>query len=113
MPQILVEFWVVSTRPAANNGLGLSIEDARRKTQSAETFFPVALDTSPMFREWLRLVEVYRVSGVNAHDARIVAAMRTHGIQNLVTFNSADFKRFHGTEITVLTPDQVIRAYAS
>jgi predicted nucleic acid-binding protein len=114
VPQVLVEFWVVATRPVANNGLGFSIEDARRKIEAAQDFFPLALDTNTLFREWLRLIEVYRVSGVSAHDARIVAAaMRTHSIQNLVTLDSSDFKRFDGTEITVLTPDQITRAYAN
>jgi predicted nucleic acid-binding protein len=36
------------------------------------------------------------------HDARIVATMKAHGIKNLLTFNSDDFKRY--TEITVHHP---------
>lgn len=31
VPQALVEFWAVATRPATANGLGLSTEDARKE----------------------------------------------------------------------------------
>jgi len=109
-PQILFEFWVVATRPIDNNGLGLSIDNVKRKLEKAESFFRLRLDTQPIYREWFRLVEVYRVSGVNAHDARIVAAMKVHGLTHLVTFNVADFKRYDGPEITVLTPAQLLRS---
>jgi predicted nucleic acid-binding protein len=111
VPQILFEFWVVATRPIDNNGLGLSVENVRRKVEKAESFFTLRLDTQPIYREWLRLVEVYRVSGVNGHDARIVAAMKIHGLTHLVTFNVGDFKRYDSTEITVLSPAQVLTSF--
>jgi predicted nucleic acid-binding protein len=34
------------------------------------------------------------VSGKQAHDARIVAAMKVHGVTHLLTFNTDDFKRY-------------------
>jgi len=34
------------------------------------------------------------VMGKNAHDTRLVAAMLRHDIKSILTFNSADFKRF-------------------
>ncbi|MEK7832647.1 MAG: hypothetical protein AAB401_16260 [Acidobacteriota bacterium] len=43
--------------------------------------------------------------GKPAHDARIVAAMKVHGIAHLLTFNVGDFKRF--PNITVVSPDEV------
>ena len=46
-----------------------------------------------------------RVIGKNAHDARLVAAMRVHGVTHLLTFNDQDFARYTG--ITVLTPAAV------
>lgn len=55
--------------------------------------------------EWRRLVVHYRVSGVQVHDARIVAAMQTHGITHLLTFNGDDFRRF--SEITVVHPSEI------
>jgi predicted nucleic acid-binding protein len=109
IPQILFEFWVVATRPVDKNGLGLSVENVRRKIERAESFFDLHLDTPSIYREWLRLVEANRVAGVAAHDARIVAAMKVHGLTHLVTFNTSDFKRYDGSEITVLTPTDLLR----
>jgi predicted nucleic acid-binding protein len=113
VPQVIFEFWVVATRPIANNGLGLSLENAKRKIKKAESFFRLALDTQPIYREWLRLVDTYAVSGLPAHDARIVAAMKVHAIDRLVTFNTEDFKRFHRKEITVLSPSEVTASLAT
>jgi predicted nucleic acid-binding protein len=100
------EFWVVATRPVSSNGLGLSLEHAKRMIKKAELFFRLALDTQAIYREWMRLIEAYSVSGLAAHDARIVAAMRVHSIDRLVTFNTEDFRRYHGKEITVLSPGE-------
>jgi predicted nucleic acid-binding protein len=111
VPQVLFEFWVVATRPIANNGLGLSVENVKRKVEKAEFFFRLYLDTSQVYREWLRLVESYSVSGLKAHDARIVAAMKIHRLTNLVTFNINDFKRFKDSEIAVFTPSEVMRSW--
>jgi predicted nucleic acid-binding protein len=47
----------------------------------------------------------YQVSGKQAHDARIVAAMNVHKLTHLLTFNTADFKRYDG--ITVVNPSSV------
>lgn len=112
VPQIIFEFWVVATRPATSNGLGLSIENTRRKIKSAEAFFQIALDTQTFYGEWTRLVETHRVSGVLAHDVHIVAAMRIHGIENLVSFNRDDFARFHSSEINVFTPHEINSSFA-
>jgi predicted nucleic acid-binding protein len=45
------------------------------------------------------------VQGVSVHDARIVAAMRAHGVDHILTLNGADFSRFPGT--TVLDPKAI------
>lgn len=36
--------------------------------------------------------------------------MKVHAVTRLVTFNRDDFKRFHGTEITVTTPPEIVQA---
>ncbi len=113
IPQVMFEFWVVATRPVANKGLGLSLENTLRKVTKAEAFFELLLDPLGIYREWLRLVEAYTVSGLNGHDARIVAAMKLHGVSHLLTFNVADFKRYHGKEITVTTPAEILRSLPS
>ena len=56
--------------------------------------------------EWERLVDHYQVKGKNGHDARLVAAMIVHGIERLLTFNVADFRRYR--EITVISPESVL-----
>ncbi|MDQ3652607.1 MAG: hypothetical protein M3458_20490 [Acidobacteriota bacterium] len=34
IPQNIIEFWAVATRPLANNGLGLTVDEAARETKS-------------------------------------------------------------------------------
>src|SRR5437867_1164896 len=98
VPQVMCEFWVVATRPIANNGLGMTPDTVKRKLEKAESFFELLPDSAGIYREWLRLVQTYLVAGVSAHDARIVAAMKVHAVTHLVTFNADDFKRFNKTE---------------
>lgn len=38
------------------------------------------------------------VSGVQVHDARLVAAMRVHGVKRILTFNDKDFVRYADIE---------------
>jgi predicted nucleic acid-binding protein len=101
---------VVATRPIANNGLLLLLENVKRKLEKAESIFRLVLDTQPIYREWLRLVEKYTVLGISSHDARIVAAMNVHGLTHLLTFNVQDFKRYHGKEISIVSPDEFLRS---
>ena len=101
----------MATRPVLNNGLGLPVENVRALSERSESFFTLLLDTPLIYREWLRLVSAHGVCGVNAHDARLVAAMKVHGVSHLLTFNAADFRRYHETEVTVLTPVELLRAF--
>ena len=57
-----------------------------------------------------KIVVAAGVSGIQVHDARMVAAMRVHGIANLLTLNAKDFRRFSG--ITVLSPDEVLASFS-
>jgi hypothetical protein len=47
----------------------------------------------------------FAVSGVAVHDARLVAAMRAHGVYHILTLNDADFARYPG--ITAMNPTAV------
>ena len=51
------------------------------------------------------LVSTCACHGKVAPDARYVAAMRTHGLDQLLTFNVGDFARFPG--LTVIDPASV------
>jgi len=106
VPQNLYEFWVVATRPVAANGLAMSIAQAQAELSSIKNLFNLLNDTQAVYTEWERLVLRYSVAGKTAHDARIVAAMLVHGINQLLTFNADDFKRF--SDIVVLTPAGVL-----
>lgn len=106
VPQNLYEFWVVCTRPLANNGLGMSAVDASTAVANVRSVFTFLDDTPAIYPAWEQLVTTHAVVGKNAHDARLVAAMVVHGVTHLLTFNDADFRRF--TAITVLTPAAVL-----
>ena len=56
LPQILYEFWVVATRPAAQNGLGLSAVQAETELVRIEAMFPLLAETAAVFPEWRRLI---------------------------------------------------------
>ena len=97
--QNIVEFWAVATRPIDANGLGFSTEQATAEIDTLKRLF-VLLPELPLEDAWERLVAEYGVSGKNAHDARLVAAMVVHGVENILTFNGQDFVRYG--EIRVL-----------
>jgi predicted nucleic acid-binding protein len=106
--QNLVEFWNVCTRPAERNGVGLTVLETDERTRELESEFTLLSDTGSVHPEWRRLVVVHSVSGVQVHDARIVAAMLAHGVTQILTLNPRDFQRF--TEVTVLHPADVVTA---
>ncbi len=108
IPQVLYEFWVVATRPVAQNGLGMTATQADGELARIESIFPLLGDTSNLYAEWRRLVTSHSITGKNSHDTRIVAAMSLHGIDRILTFNSADFARYPG--IIVLDPVAIVAA---
>lgn len=105
IPQNLIEFCAVATRPINSNDLGLSTAQAVEETDKIKKIFILHLDTPTIFGEWESLIVKYQVMGKNVHDARLVAAMITHQITHLLTFNIDDFKRF--SEIVVVDPRSV------
>jgi predicted nucleic acid-binding protein len=106
VPQVIYEYWVVVTRPVENNGLGMTVKDAETAVSTLLRDLPLLGDGRTVFENWQTLVSKYEVKGKVAHDTRLVAAMLKHSIQDILTFNAADFARFN--EICVLTPAKVI-----
>ena len=105
--QSLYEFWTVATRPAANNGLGKTPAQAGAWLSFFEQHLPPLPELS-LYAEWKRLAVAYGVQGKQGHDARLVAAMKVHGITHLLTFNAAHFRRFEtGEGITIIDPQSV------
>ena len=101
IPQNLIEFWAVATRPASSNGLDLTVDETARQIGKLKALFTLLPDSSDIFSEWERLVLQHQVSGKQAHDARLVAAMKVHNVTHLLTFNIPDFKRFTGIPLSV------------
>jgi len=106
-PQNCVEFWNVATRPAAKNGLGLKPVKADRLLRLIERLFPLFPDVPAVYPEWRQLVVAFGVSGVQVHDARLVAIMKTYGVTHILTFNTADFIRYVSAGIVAVDPATV------
>lgn len=102
VPQNLIEFWNVHTRPTDKNGLGRSVTETQAEVNQLKMLFPLLLDTEAIYPEWERLVIAYSIRGINVHDARLVAAMLVHGLTHILTFNINDFARY--SEITAVNP---------
>lgn len=105
IPQNIIEFWAVATRPLDKNGLGLTVDEATRETRKLKRIFKLRPDSPAIFTEWERLVAQYQVMGKQAHDTRLVAAMKAHSLSHILTFNIDDFKRFG--DITPVSPQTV------
>src|SRR5689334_17696126 len=94
VPQIIYELWVVGTRPLAQNGLGMSAQEAQAEVLRAKQLFAMIGDVPAIFRTWERLVTQHQIIGKAAHDARLAAAMIVHRIDRILTFNVQDFTRY-------------------
>lgn len=51
-------------------------------------------DTAAVYPHWRQLVMNLTVSGVQVHDARLVAFMLVHGVTHILTLNPGDFARY-------------------
>jgi len=103
--QNVSEFWNVCTRPLDKNGLGFSVAAADEELTKIEKVFDLLPDTSEVYKNWRELVVNHSVSGVQVHDAKLAAAMKAHKIENLLTFNAKDFKRY--TDVKAVEPKNV------
>jgi hypothetical protein len=65
----------------------------------AGRLFTVLPETSAIYPAWKRLVFENQVSGKQAYDARLVAAMQVHNVTSILTFNPSDFRRYTGIEV--------------
>jgi predicted nucleic acid-binding protein len=101
------EFWVVATRALENNGLGMTVQQAKAKLEDLLLALVLLPDTPGIFPEWQRLVLETDCKGKPAHDARLVAAMNVHRVEEILTFNGSDFKRFR--DITILDPMEIVK----
>ena len=105
--QNLIEAWNVMTRPLERNGFGHSITQADRQLHLIERLFPRLPDPPDLYPRWRNLVVSFEVSGVQVHDARIVAVMLTNAVESILTFNSQDFQRYEKLGIRILDPTRL------
>lgn len=105
VPQCVYEFWSTCTRPVRVNGFGWESARTRSEVERLLSIFPLLPDVPEVFSRWLELVMTYRVSGKQAHDARLVASLKAHGVEGLLTLNGDDFRRF---DINVVHPRDVL-----
>jgi predicted nucleic acid-binding protein len=99
VPQNLFELWVVATRPAEQNGLGMPPAAVALELARLKSMFILLPDIPAIYPLWESLVTHHRVVGKPAHDARLVAAMYAHGLTAILTFDQSGFSRYPGIEI--------------
>jgi predicted nucleic acid-binding protein len=103
--QNIAELWNVMTRPAARNGFGLTAAEAESEVRVIESGMSFLADNEAVYREWRRIVVQHAVSGVQVHDARLVAVIRVHSVSHILTLNVEDFARYGGA--TAIHPRSV------
>lgn len=105
--QNFAEFWNVSTRPVFQNSMGLSLAETDDLLDELESMFTLIPDLPEVYPEWRDLIVNYSVSGVQVHDARLVATMIVHGVTHILTFNTSDFVRYSPTGIVAVDPAKI------
>ena len=98
--QVLREYLAVVTRrqPWA---VGITLEVALADVARFKDAFEVLEDGPAVTDRLLALCREVPVAGRQIHDANIVATMLAHGERRLLTFNTADFRRY-GDRIELL-----------
>jgi predicted nucleic acid-binding protein len=103
--QVLVEFWVVATRPKSANGLEWTPARTDSELTRLEQCFVILPEDPDTFLNWRQLVNTHSIKGKRTHDARIAASMLTYGVAYILTFNGNDFRTF--PHLTVLDPSDI------
>lgn len=91
--QVIREYLAAMTRPQGSQPT-LSMTEAVADVIRLEMEFMVADETAVVTSRLLDLLGHIPTAGKQVHDANIVATMLAHNIPRLLTFNTADFRRF-------------------
>ena len=92
--QILREYLAVATRPAGENGLGLSLPDALVNVRAIRERTTLLAEDTKVADRLVGLLADIECRGKQVHDANLVATMLVHGIGAVVTMNLEDFALF-------------------
>ena len=101
-PQVLYDAYVVLTREPRDNGWGLRPTTAVKALLAYSSACELLPDPDGLTQEWLRVCSDHEVWGKQAHDARLVAFMKLHGIPELATLNPGDFARYPEIQTVVI-----------
>ena len=104
-PQNVIEFWNTATRPLDRNGLGMRPAEAKEIILKIEATYRLLPEGPRVYTVWKSLASKYSVSGTKVHDTRLVASALVHSVTTILTFNTADFRRY--SEIEVLDPKSI------
>ena len=104
--QVLIEFWVVATRPRVVNGLGWTPEETIIKIHQFIAQFSFLPENEYIFNQWFQLVINHNIKGKRTHDVRLLAVMIVHNIPYLLTFNPNDFISL--PNITIIHPQDLL-----
>lgn len=108
-PQILREYLVVATRPADVNGLGLSMADARANLRAWRRRAYLLDEDAAVCKRLDELLAAVDCRGKRVHDANVLAVMRCHGIEHLITANGSEFAAFHSViPLRIWHPSDVV-----
>ncbi|MCP4136080.1 MAG: type II toxin-antitoxin system VapC family toxin [bacterium] len=99
--QILRELYAIITN---NKYLSnpLSPETAKDVISYYQSEFNLLLITKDVISRLLEIVSGKNIKGQKIHDATIAATMIEHDINNIITFNDKDFRKF--TELNAIVP---------
>jgi predicted nucleic acid-binding protein len=104
--QVLIEFWVVATRPVEVNGLGWTPQLTTEKMRQFIAQFSLLEETSEIFPHWFQLVVSHNIKGKRTHDVRLLAIMTVYNIPYLLTLNPNDFIPL--PDITIIQPQDLL-----
>lgn len=108
VPQVLLEFWSTVTSPRRSLR-PLTPEQAWRRIEILRSSLPVLDVSANAIGNLETLVRTRRSTGASIYDLFLVAQMRSHGIGQICTYNTADFSGIPGIE--ALTPEQALTRY--
>ena len=91
--QVIREYLAVVTRPQTWP-LAIAREDALDDVNRLISAFEILEDGPVVTESLVALCREIPIGGRQIHDANIVATMLAHGERRLLTFNTADFRRY-------------------
>jgi predicted nucleic acid-binding protein len=109
LTQNVAEFCNVATRPLANNGLAMTPTRALELLEfDVEPLCSRLSEPADVYQELKRLIAKFSVTGKQVHDARLVATMLVWRVENILTLNDRDFRRYEPEGVRIVTPQELV-----